>query len=96
MEQFEKDLTELFKNRMINDKEFCKDIWAALSNVEWRNKETNETYSCSFRYAGGLISDIIGEGNYLDWYCSGEPGTVTEEIEEALASRGWEHESLWL
>ena len=28
-------------------------------------------YSCSWRHAGGLVSEIRQSGDYLDWYCSG-------------------------
>lgn len=28
-------------------------------------------YSCSWRYAGGMVSEIRQSGDYLDWYCSG-------------------------
>lgn len=93
---FEQDLQELFKDRMIEDEEFCMDIWAALSNVSWHNVKTGENYSCSFKYAGSLIAKIIGKGDYLDWYCCTKDCVVTEEIEEGLNSLGWEPEQLWL
>ena len=65
----------------------------------------NERYwSCSWRYAGGIISDMVEHGNYMDWYCSGiaalegdavnNPGfvpesQVTEEIRKDLGKLGW-------
>ena len=63
-----------------------------------------QTYSCSWRYAGGIVADMREEGDYIDWYCSGiqgEPdkdwidlghvpeGTVAEEIRKDLFKLGW-------
>jgi hypothetical protein len=31
----------------------------------------DKTWSCSWRYAGGIISDMQEKGDYIDWYCSG-------------------------
>ena len=31
----------------------------------------NETWSCSWRYAGGIVADMQQKGDYIDWYCSG-------------------------
>jgi hypothetical protein len=38
------------------------DVWPILSGKRW---------SCSWRYAGGILADICQEGDYIDWYCSG-------------------------
>lgn len=67
------------------------DTWAILENIRW---------SCSWRYAGGIIADIRGSGDYLDWYCSGawktdyedcwrEEGQVASEIKKDLDGIGW-------
>jgi len=38
------------------------DIWPLLTDTRWH---------CSWRYAGGIVSKMREEGDYLDWYCSG-------------------------
>lgn len=69
------------------------DVYRALSNVEWRH-EDGSRYSCSWRSAGGLVAEIRGAGeDYLDFYCSGREGTVTDEIAEALSAHGWHPEA---
>lgn len=68
-----------------------KDTWAILQNIRW---------SCTWRYAGGIIADIRGEGDYLSWYCSGswkvdydddfyEEGLVAPEVKSDIDKIGW-------
>lgn len=50
----------------------------------------NWIYSCSWRYAGGMIADIRAEGeNYMDFYCSGNEGNVDGEFELDMEQLGW-------
>jgi hypothetical protein len=44
--------------------------------MTWQSREfwqemKGETWSCSWRHAGGIIADMREEGDYIDWYCSG-------------------------
>jgi hypothetical protein len=44
--------------------------------MTWQSREfwqemKGETWSCSWRSAGGIIADMREEGDYIDWYCSG-------------------------
>jgi hypothetical protein len=67
------------------DKIYAQNIYAALCNNDFIKNEVmpillEETWSCSWRYAGGIVADLRGEGDYLDWYCSGIRGD--EEVAE--------------
>jgi len=61
---------------------YAQNIYAALCNMRWCNiKGTDpqvtmdilkdEMWSCSWRHAGGIVADMLGKGDYIDWYCSG-------------------------
>lgn len=63
---------------------YSQNLYAALCNTEWQKLEVmpilkDQTWSCSWRYAGGIVADLRGEGDYIDWYCSGIRGDATEE-----------------
>ena len=72
--------------------EKCKDhvyaqhLYASMCNNEFMKNDVwpllkEETWSCSWRYAGGIIADIRQEGDYIDWYCSGIRSTELTEDE---------------
>ena len=79
--------------------EYAQNIYAALCNQDWQRNEVwpllkGQTYSCSWRYAGGIVADMIEKGDYIDWYCSGIRGGATEAqlkemTEEERAKYHW-------
>jgi hypothetical protein len=74
--------------------DYATSLYAALCNNDFQKQEVfpilrDQTWSCTFRYAGGIIADMRGEGSYIDWYCSGPEGHVTDEIRNDLAELGW-------
>ena len=59
-----------------NDKIYAQHLYAAMCNNEFTKNDvwpilSDKRWSCSWRYAGGIIADIRQEGDYIDWYCSG-------------------------
>jgi len=74
---------------------YAQNLYAAMCNNDFQRLEVwpvlkDETWSCSWRSAGGIVADMRGEGDYIDWYCSGirdigvyapakENETLTEE-----------------
>lgn len=77
----ERDLgaTEWLVAKVRSRKSYAQNLYAALCNNEFQKQEvwpvlSNETWCCSWRYSGGIIADLEGKGDYLDWYCSGIRG----------------------
>jgi len=81
---------------------YAQNLYAAMCNNDFIKNDVwpilqQETWGCSWRYAGGIIADMREEGDYIDWYCSGmgrhdygvSEGEVTDEIREDLLKLGW-------
>jgi hypothetical protein len=82
---------------------YAQNLYAAMCNNVFMKNEVfpilkEDSWGCSWRYAGGIIADMRGEGDYIDWYCSGigpetpgyiTEGVVTNEIKEDLLRLGW-------
>ncbi len=75
---------------------YSQNLYAALCNNRFFYGE--EEWTCSWRFAGGLVADLRDCGeDYLDWYCSGmnnkegyvPESVVTEEIQLDLMKLGW-------
>ena len=85
------------------DDVYAQHLYACLCNNEFFKGDMKEPWTCSWRYAGGIVADMkwLETGrqyDYLDFYCSaalsdnpdfvGE-GTVTEEVRADLEKLGW-------
>ena len=65
--------SEYIKNKCKISDAYSQNLYAAMANnLFYKN---DEEWSCSWRYAGGIVADIrnVGE-SYIDWYCSGIGG----------------------
>ena len=58
---------------------YAQNLYAAMCNNDFQKNDVwptlkNQTWSCSWRHAGGIIADMREQGDYIDWYCSGIRG----------------------
>jgi hypothetical protein len=72
---------------------YAQNLYAAMCNNGFTKMEVipilkGEEWSCSWRYAGGIIADMLQEGDYMDWYCSGirNDYSMTEEEEQTWSN----------
>lgn len=63
-------------DKVKSDDVYAQNLYAALCNNEFQCNDMmpilkDQKWSCSWRYAGGIIADMQEKGDYIDWYCSG-------------------------
>jgi hypothetical protein len=68
--------SEYIVTKVRDNEHYAQNLYAALCNNEFIQNDTwplltEKTWSCSWRYAGGIIANMREEGDYIDWYCSG-------------------------
>ena len=68
---------------------YAQNLYAAMCNNEFQRLDTwtlltGRTWGCSWRSAGGIVADMLGTGDYMDWYCSGIQGD-TRDIDYSSA-----------
>jgi hypothetical protein len=66
---------------------YAQNLYAALCNNDFQKQDVwtilkDQTWGASWRSAGGIVADMRGEGDYIDWYCSGIRDTTPMEQPE--------------
>ena len=98
---------EWMLKKVVDSETYAQNLYAAMCNNVFQPNQVwprlkDEYWSCSWRSAGGIVADLRGQGDYMDWYCSGIFGagedsfqgyvsesTVTDEIRQDLFAIGW-------
>lgn len=71
------------------DESLARELYDALCNVVWKH-EGGFNMSYSWRSAGSIVSQLRSNNeNYLDFYCSGTEGVVSDRIKHLLGRHGW-------
>ena len=96
--------TDWILEKVRNSEQYAQNLYAAMCNNRFQQNDVmpilkDQYWSCSWRYAGGIIADMRQEGDYIDYYCSGirdsyEGGyvsetVITDEVREDLFKLGW-------
>jgi hypothetical protein len=73
---------------------YAQNIYAALCNMRWQKLDVipilkDELCSYSWRYAGGIVADMLEKGDYIDWYCSGIGG-LNQEYDGNETNEEWQ------
>lgn len=103
--EYDMSQADWFLSKVRGSDNYAQNLYAALCNNQFQKQDVwlvlkDQHWSCSWRYAGGVVADFQGQGgNYMDWYCSGigpkddtefvSEGHVTDEIRADLALLGW-------
>jgi len=80
------------------DDAYAQNLYAAMCNNDFTKNDvipilTEKRWSCSWRHAGGIIADMQGKGDYIDWYCSGirDAKILDDDEFRALTKEQQEH-----
>jgi hypothetical protein len=68
--------TEWILEKVRTSESYAQNLYAAICNNDFQKLAvvpilTDKTWGASWRSAGGIIADMLGKGDYIDWYCSG-------------------------
>jgi hypothetical protein len=63
-------------DKVKSDDVYAQNLYASMCNNDFQRNDMmpilkGQTWSCSWRSAGGIVSDMREQGDYIDWYCSG-------------------------
>ena len=84
-----------FVDKVRASESYAQNLYAALCNNAFQKLEVipvlkDEVWSCTWRYAGGIVADIRCEGDYMVWYCSGIYGDPKEIDYAAAEAQGFD------
>ena len=85
--EFDLRTTDWILAKVRESRVYAQNLYAALCNNNFQKQDVwtilkDHVWGTSWRSAGGIVADMRGEGDYIDWYCSGIKGEdVTEQSE---------------
>jgi hypothetical protein len=87
-------LSEWFRNKVRTQHQYAQNLYAAMCNNEFQKLEVmpilkDQTWSCSWRAAGGVVARIRNEGDYMNWYCSGIQDFSRDETDPRFNGGGY-------
>ena len=87
---------EWMLKKVVDNETYAQNLYAAMCNNVFQPNQVwprlrDEYWSCSWRGAGGIVADLRGQGDYIDWYCSGIGGGLGNGDETGI--KGYVSES---
>ena len=99
--EFDLRTTDWIVEKAQANKVYAQNLYAAMCNRAFIKNDVipilkEESWSCTWRYAAGIVANMCERGDYLDRYTSTghdegyvNEGYVTDEIKEDLFKLGW-------
>ena len=74
--EFDMRSSEWMVAKVRESRVYAQHLYAAMCNNDFQQLEVlpilkDQRWSASWRSAGGIVADMRGEGDYIEWYCSG-------------------------
>ena len=85
--EFDMRTSDWMVAKVCESRVYAQNLYAALCNNEFQKQDVwtilkDQTWACTWRSAGGIVANMRGEGDYIDWYCSGIRDTTPMEQPE--------------
>lgn len=92
--------TDWILEKVRSQEYYAQNLYAAMCNNDFQKIDLwpvlkDQRWSCSWRYAGGIIADMRQEGDYIDWYCSGIRNEIADE-EYSQLSKEYQERYLYM
>jgi hypothetical protein len=86
--------TDWILEKVRSSESYAQNLYAAMCNNDFQKLDVipilkEQTWSASWRYAGGIIADMRQQGDYIDWYCSGSGG-LNQEYQGEETNEQWQ------
>jgi len=93
--------TDWILEKVRSSNAYAQNLYAAMCNNDFQKNEfmprlAGKTWGCSWRFAGGIIADMQGKGDYIDWYCSGIKNDPPVLLDEQFAELTEEQKSYYI
>lgn len=92
--------TDWILEKVRADDAYAQNLYAAMCNNGFIKMDVipilkQQEWSCSWRYAGGIIADMQQHGDYIDWYCSGMGG-LNREYDGEETNEEWQERTKYV
>lgn len=79
-----------FRRKVLSSRTYAEQVYDALCNIHYCSlNDPSNVWSCSWRYAAHFVGSLRNHENYMEFYCSGNEGTISEEVESDFLALGW-------
>ena len=74
---------------------YAQNLYAAMCNMQFVKLDVipilkDQRWSASWRHSGGIIADMQEKGDYINWYCSGMGGLVSDWDQDSETFEQWQ------
>lgn len=74
--EYDMRTSKVMVEKVRSREDYAQNLYAAMCNNEFIKNDVwpllkEQTWSASWRSSGGIIADMKGGGDYMDYYCSG-------------------------
>ena len=82
--EYDMRTSKVMVEKVRSREDYAQNLYAAMCNNTFIKNDVwpllkEQTWSASWRSSGGIVAHMKGEGDYIDYYCSGIQGDWSDE-----------------